>query len=1130
MSEGENEICRIIGSDDPAILEFIKNIKSKTQGREDFEQRLLDLNVGLTRDLVTKIYDVLSAAEKVPKHDSSDILLEYLREELKCGNDDLELLKKFIEDTLQKSDSWNEFKSRMSSMGSGLSENTLRRIFLIGKTKKLTHIHSNLPQGASMGDEKKLKIETPKKDNQLAFNSHIKDVYPVLNKIYKVKIKRVMTFGCFAEIQGIEAKNIDGLIHISEMTRKRIKDPYDIVIEGQEVFAKVIKVHPDGKISLSMRDVDQNSGEDLESSLSEEVKEPRGRKRGVEMEQGSSNLQKRRLTSPERWEIRQLIASGAASIEDYPDLDLGSEMGSHNGTNAGEEDEGMEVIDVEINTASRPNFLRSHRDQPLRKADPVRIIKAPRGSMNRAAMNGSNILRTHREEKLAKKKEIEQEIRRLETLDDPTRDPKEVRKEIASLKRDLIVTEWERSRLHEHITFGKRNDRPISEQRRSLPIYQLRGDLMKAIRENQFLVIIGETGSGKTTQITQYLGEEGFSKLGIIGCTQPRRVAAISVAKRVAEEVGCRLGSEVGFAVRFEDVTSKKTKIKYMTDGILLMEAISDPLMSKYSVIMLDEAHERTVATDILFGLLKKAAEKRPDLKVVVTSATLDATKFSQYFNNCPVIHIPGKTFPVKVLYSRGPQMDYIEAALECVMNIHINNEPGDILVFLTGQEEIDSCCEILYQKVKALGSAIGTLQILPVYSALPSEIQSKIFEPTPEGVRKVVFATNIAETSITIDGIYYVVDPGFVKVNTYNARTGMEHLVVTPISQAQANQRKGRAGRTGPGVCYRLYTESSFHNEMLPNSIPEIQRKNLCHTILMLKAMGIDDLLNFDFMDPPPRNIMVAALKELYYLEALDNDGNLTELGRQMSKFPMDPNLSRVLLSSVTNGCSDEVSTIIGMLTVASVFYRPKEKQQEADIRKARFYHPYGDHLTLLNVYNRWKESGYSNQFCTNNFLYARHLRRSRDVKKQICTILEKMNLSITSCHGDPDAIRRAFVSGFFMNAAKRDPQGGYLTLVGNMSVGIHPSSSLFGKDYDYVIYHSLVVTSREYMSQVTCINSEWLAELASHFYKLVDPKSASRKRFKIAPLHNRFAKDQNSWRLSSIRQTRERALGSKK
>ncbi|CAI4468494.1 CBM_collapsed_G0018000.mRNA.1.CDS.1 [Saccharomyces cerevisiae] len=862
-----------------------------------------------------------------------------------------------------------------------------------------------------------------------------------------------------------------------------------------------------------------------------------------------NKIKRRALTSPERWEIRQLIASGAASIDDYPELkdeipintsylNAKRDDGSIVNGNTEKVDSKLEEqqrdetdeIDVELNTDDGPKFLKDQQVKGAKKYEMPKITKVPRGFMNRSAINGSNAIRDHREEKLRKKREIEQQIRKQQSFDDPTKNKKDSRNEIQMLKNQLIVTEWERNRMNESISYGKRTSLPISAQRQTLPVYAMRSELIQAVRDNQFLVIVGETGSGKTTQITQYLDEEGFSNYGMIGCTQPRRVAAVSVAKRVAEEVGCKVGHDVGYTIRFEDVTGPDTRIKYMTDGMLQREALLDPEMSKYSVIMLDEAHERTVATDVLFALLKKAAIKRPELKVIVTSATLNSAKFSEYFLNCPIINIPGKTFPVEVLYSQTPQMDYIEAALDCVIDIHINEGPGDILVFLTGQEEIDSCCEILYDRVKTLGDSIGELLILPVYSALPSEIQSKIFEPTPKGSRKVVFATNIAETSITIDGIYYVVDPGFAKINIYNARAGIEQLIVSPISQAQANQRKGRAGRTGPGKCYRLYTESAFYNEMLENTVPEIQRQNLSHTILMLKAMGINDLLKFDFMDPPPKNLMLNALTELYHLQSLDDEGKLTNLGKEMSLFPMDPTLSRSLLSSVDNQCSDEIVTIISMLSVQNVFYRPKDRQLEADSKKAKFHHPYGDHLTLLNVYTRWQQANYSEQYCKTNFLHFRHLKRARDVKSQISMIFKKIGLKLISCHSDPDLIRKTFVSGFFMNAAKRDSQVGYKTINGGTEVGIHPSSSLYGKEYEYVMYHSIVLTSREYMSQVTSIEPQWLLEVAPHFYKAGDAESQSRKKAKIIPLHNKFAKDQNSWRLSSIRQSRERALGIKR
>lgn len=327
-------------------------------------------------------------------------------------------------------------------------------------------------------------------------------------------------------------------------------------------------------------------------------------------------------------------------------------------------------------------------------------------------------------------------------------------------------------------TYGRRTNLSMVEQRESLPIFALKKNLMEAMIDNQILVVVGETGSGKTTQMTQYAIEAGLGRRGKIGCTQPRRVAAMSVAKRVAEEYGCKLGTDVGYTIRFEDCTSQDTIIKYMTDGMLLRECLIDPDLSGYSLIMLDEAHERTIHTDVLFGLLKAAARKRPELKLIITSATLDSVKFSEYFLEAPIFTIPGRTFPVEILYTREPESDYLEAAHITVMQIHLTEPPGDVLVFLTGQEEIDTSCEVLYERMKSMGPDVPELIILPVYGALPSEMQTRIFDPAPAGKRKVVIATNIAETSLTIDGIFYVVDPGFVKQKIYNPKSGMDSLV----------------------------------------------------------------------------------------------------------------------------------------------------------------------------------------------------------------------------------------------------------------------------------------------------------------------------------------------------------------
>jgi ATP-dependent RNA helicase DHX8/PRP22 len=446
-------------------------------------------------------------------------------------------------------------------------------------------------------------------------------------------------------------------------------------------------------------------------------------------------------------------------------------------------------------------------------------------------------------------------------------------------------------------------------------------------------------------------------------------------------------------------------------------------------------------------------------------------------------------------MYTKQPETDYLDAALITVMQIHLSEPPGDILVFLTGQEEIDTSCQILHERMKALGPKVPELIILPVYSALPSEMQTRIFEPAPPGSRKCVIATNIAETSLTIDGIYYVVDPGFCKQKAYNPKVGMDSLIVVPISQAQARQRAGRAGRTGPGKAYRLYTENAFKGEMLPTTIPEIQRTNLANTVLTLKALGINDLLGFDFMDPPPVQTLIAAMEQLYSLGALDDEGLLTRLGRKMAEFPLEPQLSKMLIQSVEFGCSEEILTIVAMLSVQNVFYRPKEKQAQADQKKAKFFQPEGDHLTLLTVYEAWKKNGFSNPWCFENFIQHRAMRRAQDVRKQLLTIMDRYRFDMVSAGKNYNKVRKAICSGFFAHAAKKDPQEGYKTLVEGQPVYIHPSSSLFQRNPDWVIYHELVMTTKEYMREVTTIDPKWLVELAPKFFKAADPRKAKRK-----------------------------------
>jgi ATP-dependent RNA helicase DHX8/PRP22 len=1005
---------------------------------------------------------------------------------------------------------------------------------------------------------------------------------PEVNKIYKGMVTNVMDFGAFVELTEFLDKT-EGLAHVSKLPRvSNGNSARDSVQKGNFCFVKVLSM-TNNRIALSMSDVNQRTGEEEEtynnnsyntsnssrnvpppprsnpappsssraaggfsddpiiprfgagakgSNMTNSVKGLSGIKQTEEdfaadgrMVDDKSGLNRRRpikrMSSPELWEARQLIASGVLKVEDYPNFDP-----ENDGVLAYEE-EAEEEFDIEINEEEAP-FLAGQTEQTLGDISPIRIVKNPDGSMQRAAMTQGALAKERREMTDQRKRAaMDEDV--PENLNQAWLDPmaaQDDRKLVADVRGQNIapedMPEWKKQSVGKAPQFGFSQKGSIIEQRQSLPIFKLREELIKAVNENQILVVIGETGSGKTTQMTQYLAESGYTTKGRIGCTQPRRVAAMSVAKRVAEEVGCLLGEEVGYAIRFEDCTSEDTVIKYMTDGMLLREALLDEMMTQYSVIMLDEAHERTIHTDVLFGLLKKCCSKRKDLRIIVTSATLDAEKFSTYFFECPIFTIPGRTFPVEVMYTKAPESDYLDAALITVMQIHLTEPEGDILLFLTGQEEIDTGCGILYERVKALGPSVPDLHILPVYSSLPSEMQTKIFDPAPPGSRKCIIATNIAEASLTIDGIYYVVDPGFAKQKVYNAKVGMDSLIVTPISQASARQRAGRAGRTGPGKCFRLYTEAAFKNEMLPTSVPEIQRTNLGMTCLTLKAMGINDLGpgGFDFMDPPPAQTLVTALEQLYNLNALDEEGLLTRLGRKMAEFPLEPPMSKMLIASVDLGCAEEILTIVAMLSAQNIFYRPKEKQGPADQKRAKFFQPEGDHLTLLTVYEAWKANNFTSPWCFENYLQARSLRRAQDVRKQLLTIMDRYRLEVTSCGRNFNRIRRAITSGFFFHAAKKDPQEGFKTLVENTPTYIHPSSSLFQRQPDWVVYHELVLTSKEYMRECTAIDPKWLVELAPRFFKQADSRVISkRKRMeKLEPLFDRF-NEKDSWRLSKRR-----------
>ncbi|KAK1403211.1 RNA helicase [Heracleum sosnowskyi] len=645
--------------------------------------------------------------------------------------------------------------------------------------------------------------------------------------------------------------------------------------------------------------------------------------------------------------------------------------------------------------------------------------------------------------------------------------------------------------------------------KQQLPILQFEDKIKQTVEHNPVVVIIGETGSGKSTQLSQILHRSGYSNSGLIAVTQPRRVAAVTVSRRVSEELGVRLGEEVGYSIRFEDRTSEKTRIKYLTDGVLLRESLSNPELNQYSVIILDEAHERSLNTDILLGLMKRLIKLRPsNLKVLITSATLDGEKVSKFFCDCPILNVPGKLYPVEILYSSERPKSYLESCLRVAIDIHVREPEGDILIFMTGQDDIEKLVSKLEEKIRSLeeGSCMDAI-VLPLHGSLPPELQIRVFSPPPPNCRRFIVATNIAETSLTVDGVVYVVDSGYVKQRHYIPSTGMYSLDVVQISRVQADQRAGRAGRTRPGKCYRLYPSIIYNEEFLGATIPEIQRSSLAGSVLYLKSLDLPDIdiLKFDFLDPPSSESLEDALKQLYLIDAIDDSGSITKIGQTMAELPLEPSLSRTLIEANKYGCLSQALTVVAMLSAETTLLPGRSKSNEKKRKQPLPDLPngsgWGDHIQLLEIFEQWDQTDYSIDWCKDNDLQVRGMKFVKDVRKQLCQIMQKIAkgpLDVRTSKRWKDGqeeykdLRKALCVGYAGQLAERMLRhNGYRTIgFKSQLVQVHPSSVLRTDDEgllpNYVVYHELIATSRPFMRNVCAIEMQWASSIMKKLEKL--------------------------------------------
>lgn len=664
---------------------------------------------------------------------------------------------------------------------------------------------------------------------------------------------------------------------------------------------------------------------------------------------------------------------------------------------------------------------------------------------------------------------------------------------------------------------------PHQEFRENLPIFKYKQQLIDMVCKNDMVVITGDTGSGKSTQLPQYLYDstelrgvlKKTGKLRMV-ITQPRRVATIAMAKRICWERGINPNSqEVSYAIRFDDRTNDSTYLRYETDGILVRECLGDRLLRNYDVVILDEAHERSIYTDVLFALVKEAVRQRAGgLKLVVTSATLNTELFAKYFGNCPILEMEGRCFDVDVKYLEVPGEKRVEEAVTNAVRLHLHEGIGEILVFLTGSEECEQAVQRTSQVLEQLindGREVPAAAVYALYGAQSSEDQSRIFEPLDEDIRKIIFSTNIAETSLTIDNVGYVIDCGWVKQKVYHPKTGMDCLVVVPISKVQAVQRKGRAGRTRPGKCLRMYSEKFFNSQMPDQSTPEILRVNLTSLTLTLKCIGVDDVLGFDYLERPEDELLEEALKHLHLLNALDDDGKASPFGRELCKLPMEPHFSKALLVARALGAESDVLAVVALLSSERLFVPPPRMHQQRmeDYESAfqKLSKPQGDHATMASVYREWINRGKSEQWARKNFLNARALRQAEQISIQISQLLSSLNSGTVHDQLKHDQIYSlasqakslpyvdklcmSLASAFFFNAARKlNPAGDEYMLLGSGTiVSLDPSSAFVAQNHfpDYIIFSELAGSGSVRGTMRTCSYSkeEWVTKYVQQLKK---------------------------------------------